>query len=535
MSTPILVHPTLAGAIAAAAPLLLIAFGLVPLRLLGRLHRGGAGLGVLVASVAFLSALTAAVLAFTSGSVHWRWLDLGGFGLGVWVDRLSSVVLVLVAFLTAVVSRFSQTYLAGDPGQARFVRWLHVTSGSVLAMIVSDNLAQLFLAWVATSLGLHQLLIFFPGRPSGLLAARKKFVVSRLGDLCLLLAMGLIWAQFGTWDFEALFRAADGLHRTGVGGAMVRVHGIGFLLVAAAVLKSAQFPFHGWLPDTMETPTPVSALMHAGIINAGGFLILRLQPLASLSPEAMLTLAGVGGITALFGSVVMLTQASVKRALAFSTVAQMGFMMLECGLGAYSLALLHLVAHSLYKAHAFLSSGTAVGLRTEWPRKVGGEDAWLPALPLAGVTAFGTVLGVGSALGGQGAGDPASLLLSGILALSLAHVLAVLWRSKPGFLLWCGGTLGAAGIAAAYFVLHGAVERWLAPALSVRPGPLSAIATPMFLLLMAAFSGVVVQQAVLPRFANTGFLRRLYVHARNGFYFNTLANRWVGTFWRMNG
>ena len=535
MSTSILIRPALAGALAAAAPLLLVARGLLPLRLLGRLERVGASLGVSVASVAFLSALAAAVLAFTTGGAHWRCLDLGGFGLGVLVDRLSSVLLVLVAFLTAVVSRFARTYLAGDPGQARFVKWLNLTSGSVFAMMISDNLGQFFLAWVATSLCLHRLLVFFPGRPSGVLAARKKFVVSRLGDLCLLSAMGLIWVQFGTWDFQALFRAAEELHLAGPGGDGMRVHGIGLLLVAGALLKSAQFPFHGWLPDTMETPTPVSALMHAGIINAGGFLILRMQPVASLSPEAMVTLAGVGGFTALFGSVVMLTQASVKRALAFSTVAQMGFMMLECGLGAYSLALLHLVAHSLYKAHAFLSSGASVGLRTDWPRKGPGEAVWLPALPLATVTSLGTVLGAGYLLGGTGGGDPASLLLSGILVLSLAHVLAVLWRFRPGFALMGGGAAGAAVIAAVYFGLHGVVEHWLAPSLAVRPDPFPVTATPVFWILACAFLGVVLLQAVLPKFANARCLQALYVHARNGFYLNTLANRWVGALWRSNG
>lgn len=535
MSTTILTHPTLAGALASAAPLLLIAFGLFPLNTLARLKRGGAALGVFVALLAFLSALAAVFLAVASGSAHWRWLDLGGFGLGVLVDRLSSVVLVLVAFLTLVVSRFSKNYLAADPGQARFVKWLNLTSGSVLAMIISDNLGQFFLAWVATSLCLHQLLIFFPGRPSGLLAARKKFVVSRLGDLCLLGAMGAIWLQFGTWDFELLFQGAERLHRSGPGGDALRVHVIGLLLVGGALLKSAQFPFHGWLPDTMETPTPVSALMHAGIINAGGFLILRLQPVASLSPEALVTLAGVGGMTALFGSVVMLTQASIKRALAFSTVAQMGFMMLECGLGAYPLALLHLVAHSLYKAHAFLSSGTAVGFRTDWPRKGAAEAAWLPALPLAAVIAFCTVWGSGYFLGGQRGGDPASLLLSGILALSVAHVLAVLWRSRPGFVLLCAGTLASVLIAAVYFVLHAAVGRWLSPVLALRPEPLPATAAPMFWILMAAFAGVVLQQAVLPQFANARHLRALYVHARNGFYLNTLANRWIGALWRSNG
>jgi len=133
------------------------------------------------------------------------------------------------------------------------------------------------------------------------------------------------------------------------------------LLVGVAMLKSAQFPFHSWLPDTMETQTPLSALMHAGIINAGGFLIVRLSPVVSLSPVALNTLAIVGAFTAIFASLVMMTQASIKRMLALSTIAQMGFMMLQCGLGAFSIAVLHIVAHSLYKAHAFFIVGQRGG------------------------------------------------------------------------------------------------------------------------------------------------------------------------------
>ena len=139
------------------------------------------------------------------------------------------------------------------------------------------------------------------------------------------------------------------------------------LLVTAALLKSAQFPAHGWLIEVMETPTPVSALLHAGVINAGGFLILRFSGVISLSTPSLETMALVGGFTALFGSVVMLTQTSVKVSLAYSTIAQMGFMMLQCGLGAFPAALVHIVAHSLYKAHAFLTSGSVIDIaRSSW-------------------------------------------------------------------------------------------------------------------------------------------------------------------------
>jgi NAD(P)H-quinone oxidoreductase subunit 5 len=198
----------------------------------------------------------------------------------------------------------------------------------------------------------------------------------------------LVHDVFHTWNFSALFNAANELHKSGLTTSSLEINSICFLLVAGAMLKSAQFPFHSWLPDTMETPTPVSALMHAGIINAGGFLIIRLNPLVTLSPAALSTLALFGAFTALFASLVMLTHASVKRSLAFSTVAQMGFMMLECGLGAFGLAVLHLVAHSLYKAHAFLASGSIVSMA---------KSAWTPtekpnAHPLTFAAAFATAI-----------------------------------------------------------------------------------------------------------------------------------------------
>ena len=294
---------------------------------------------------------------------------VGDFHLGIYFDSLSAIVLVLVSFLLAVVTRYSINYLAGDPGQGRFTKWLCLTGGAVLAIVISGNLVQFALAWCATSLSLHKLLLFYPDRPGAVLAARKKFIISRLGDLCLLSVIVLVYQQFHTWDFAALFAGAEQLHENGPGAGHLSINLICFLLVAGAMLKSAQFPFHSWLPDTMETPTPVSALMHAGIINAGGFLIIRLNPLVTLSPAAMSTLALFGAFTALFASLVMLTHASVKRSLAFSTMAQMGFMMLECGLGAFGLAVLHLVAHSLYKAHAFLASGSIVRLA---------KFAWVP-------------------------------------------------------------------------------------------------------------------------------------------------------------
>ena len=224
-------------------------------------------------------------------------------------------------------------------------------------MVVSaGNLFQLAVAWIATSLFLHKLLLFYPERIAAQRAARKKFVAARIGDLSLLVAAGVLAYGYATTDIASILAEA----RTGEGGAYAIAAAV--LIALAAILKSAQFPMHGWLTEVMEAPTPVSALLHAGVINAGGFILIRFADVMLAAPGVLAALALLGGFTALFGGLVMLTQPAVKTSLAWSTVAQMGFMIFQCGLALFPIALLHIVAHSLYKAHAFLASGSAVDL-----------------------------------------------------------------------------------------------------------------------------------------------------------------------------
>jgi NAD(P)H-quinone oxidoreductase subunit 5 len=281
----------------------------------------------------------------------------------------------------------------------------------------------------------------------------------------------------------------------------------------------------------METPTPVSALMHAGIINAGGFLIIRLNPLVTLSPAAMSTLALFGAFTALFASLVMLTHASVKRSLAFSTVAQMGFMMLECGLGAFGLAVLHLVAHSLYKAHAFLSSGSMVSMA---------KSAWTPTqkpnanpLTLAGAftTAIALALGCAWIFGVNYRHEPALFTLGCTFAMALAYALWNLWSQSLNLKLALFGGMFGGGIVAAYFALHEIFGQligqsaWVNSQLTTWPGVV------LIASLLGLFLVVLVVQTELPAWTNRPFFQAIYVHARNGFYFNTLANRFVAAVW----
>lgn len=279
--------------------------------------------------------------------------DASHFGLRS--DTLGVLVLLLVSFIGWVIVGYSQPYLGGSRGQLRYIRNLMITLASVGLLVITNNLLVLALAWVATSLALHGLLTFFNQRPQALIAAHKKFLASRVADLCLLGGVALIFQQLGTLDIDRAIAAAR---------AMPEVSGplqiAALLLAASALLKCAQLPVHGWLIQVMEAPTPVSALLHAGVINLGGFLLIRVGGLVSDVPAAQALLVIMGSVTAVVAALVMMTRISIKVSLAWSTCAQMGFMLMQCGLGLHELALLHLVTHSLYKAHAFLAAGGAV-------------------------------------------------------------------------------------------------------------------------------------------------------------------------------
>ncbi len=505
-------------------PLWLLAFSLIPNGFANRHGRllaeiaAWSGLGILgLAVLAMVGRFTSDTLAVTLAAV-------GPVGLDIYFDMLSAIMLLLVSFLGAVVLRYSVNYLAGDPEQGRFTKWLCVTIGSVLTLIVSGNLLMFTLAWVATSMSLHKLLMFYPDRPAARLAARKKFLVSRLGDACLIGALVMTWQCFGTWKFADMFTAADAVRLQG-GSHAACLSWASVLLVAGALLKSAQFPFHSWLPDTMETPTPVSALMHAGIINAGGFLVVRLSPLVVGSPTALNVLALVGAFTALFASVVMLTQTSVKRSLAYSTIAQMGFMMLQCGLGVFGLAVLHIVAHSLYKAHAFLSSGSIVSIS---------RAAWVPSErpashPFILIGTFGAAViltvCIGMAFGLSLESGAGVILLGIVFTMALAYLLWNLWASSRRSVLVGWGLLVGAGATTSYFALHTVFERLLSSSVAAYAPVRTPLEFGVMAIVVLLFMGVLVLQSQLPSWSGTRIGRSFYVHASQGFYLGSIANR----------
>jgi NAD(P)H-quinone oxidoreductase subunit 5 len=290
--------------------------------------------------------------------------------------------------------------------------------------------------------------------------------------------------------------------------------------VLAALLKSAAFPAHGWLVEVMETPTPVSALLHAGIVNAGGFLVIRFADVLLSVPHALHALALLGGIAAAAGSLAMIAQSSVKVSLAWSTVAQMGFMLLQCGLGAFTAATLHIVAHSLWKAQAFLSSGSVVDLARAAPgpapRPTLAQGAAAVALALGSVAAMGWVFGM--TLGTK----PALVVFGAVVALGLAHFAAQ--RLAAGAVL--PAVASVAGVAALYFALQRGAEWMLLPAV-----PESTVVDPVTAVLMAGavavFTGIALLQAMLPAWGDRPAVRRLRLAARDGFHADARLSRLI--------
>ncbi|MCR9074004.1 MAG: oxidoreductase [Alphaproteobacteria bacterium] len=478
-----------------------------------------------------VAALAAAVLAAT-------FLLLGGFDLGpivpftvpVHLDALSAVMLVLVTFLGTIIVGFSRNYLDGDERQGLFIAWLCLTLAAVALLVIAGNLFILVGAWIATSLALHRLLTFYRGRRLAMAAAGKKFITARAGDVCLITAAILLYLAFGSADMGVILDTAE---RIGAGEAGGLVTWAGFLIAFAAILKSAQFPTHGWLLEVMETPTPVSALLHAGVVNAGGFLVLRFADVMVLAAGTLPLLAIVGAATAVIGSAVMLRQSSVKVALAWSTIAQMGFMLLQCGLGAFSLAALHIVAHSLYKAHAFLASGSAVDLaRSEHPVRTGASPSVRIFLPVL-VAALAAGYGVAAVAGLDLRADAGELALGAILVMALSILFSRQLTVGSSAALFARLTLLAGAVSAAYLVLH-TVAFWVMGS-ALPPAPEQG---PVALLIQAliVFSFMTLTIAQVCGYLGTGSRspRGFAVHLANGFYANAWFDRIVGSY-RLTG
>ncbi|KAA1257777.1 NADH-quinone oxidoreductase subunit L [Rubripirellula obstinata] len=441
--------------------------------------------------------------------------------IGVHYDGVAALMLMLVSFVGWIICRYSIRYLDGESTQGRYFRWAGFTIGAVSLLVVSGNLLMFFGCWVMTSTGLHQMLLHYSHRDAARKAAHTKFVISRLGDMALIGAIVLIYIQFKTLNLAELFAAAEAV--TDITPAMTWA---GLLLVIGAITKSAQFPFHTWLPQTMETPTPVSALMHAGIVNAGGYLMIRTSPLLELAPSALLILTIIGAITACFGAVVMMTQTSIKKKLAYSTMAQMGFMMLQCGLGAFSAAMLHILAHSLYKAHSFLSSGSVMSLHSA-TMGAKPETTPVPWFKLAGFAVlFVALFFVAMTVCGIDVmTKPGGLLLGGILCIALTHWISQVMRVGDQPLLMRSIAMAAA-MCFFYALGFAAVDTIIADSLPTR-----VVEHAIWLvagIIVVGFGGMFLLQSRLASASPSPRLNRWYIHASNGFYFEKSLQRIFG-------
>ncbi|SEN48374.1 NAD(P)H-quinone oxidoreductase subunit 5 [Pseudorhodobacter antarcticus] len=501
----------LAHALPLLAPLILLGAALF-LHLTNPTRQKGAAL----AEGAAFAALVVAVL-----SLGLLVLRGAGDGFVTRLDAISITMLLLVAFIGWVVVRYSRTYLDGEARQGTFTIWLLGVLASVLLLVQAGNLVVLIGAWVATSLCLHKLLLFYPERVAARRAARKKFVTARLGDAALVLATLLLVMAYGSTQISTILAAA----KLGEGG-MAAV-GAAALLALAAVLKSAQFPSHGWLTEVMEAPTPVSALLHAGVVNGGGFLLIRFADVMLLSPLVLAGLVLIGGFTALFGGLVMLTQPTVKSSLAWSTVAQMGFMIFQCGLALFPLALLHIVAHSLYKAHAFLSAGGAVervtAISRPGPVAVPNLAAVTRAFALA-IAIYGGVLIASGLIFGFADKSPQGIALGTILIFGVAYLLAQgLADAAPRAL-----TLRTAQLSLIAAVSYVALQR-LAEAATAGTLPPTPTAGPLewalILLALLSFGLVALAQATLPLWSHHPAAQGLRIHLSNGLYINAIEDR----------
>lgn len=447
---------------------------------------------------------------------------------GLTIDRLSAAQTLLVSWIGAVNLRFSRRYLDGDPRQGRFMAWMLLSLVCAYILMLATNLLVLAVCWSLTSVGLHKLLTHYPHRKDAFRAARKKFLISRLGDLALLGLLYCVWSNWHTFDLiEVMSRLP--------GHASDAVTPVALLIVLAAVTKSAQVPFHSWLPETMESPTPVSALMHAGIINAGGALLLRTAPIIAQVPEALLLLSIVGTATAVLGAVCMWPQVKVKRTLAWSTVSQMGFMTAQLGLSAYPAALLHVVAHGCYKAWSFLRAGELPAKSNAAPR-LGVARTMVYAVigTLISVLTFPTASHLTGFSPWQSAGETA---LAAVLALSVGQV----WASVLGPALssrWSAWTMRLALCAAltvvatcTAFGLYQVASWYLLPVIGHLRHPGGGIVVLAAALPVIGLALLTILHAFLPTLAATRLGFALRVHALHGFYFGAVADRVVEAIW----
>ncbi|HEY4038152.1 MAG TPA: NADH-quinone oxidoreductase subunit L [Burkholderiaceae bacterium] len=314
----------------------------------------------------------------------YTWTQIGNtrFTIGFLIDALTATMMLVVSFVSLAVHVYTIGYMADDPGYSRFFAYISLFTFSMLMLVMSDNFLQLFFGWEGVGLVSYLLIGFWFERPTANYASLKAFLVNRVGDLGFVLGIGLVFAHFGTLDYHRVFSATPSLAGQvlpGTDWSLASV--ICICLFIGAMGKSAQFPLHVWLPDSMEGPTPISALIHAAtMVTAGIFMVARMSPLFELSDTALSVVLVIGAITAFFMGVLGIVQNDIKRVIAYSTLSQLGYMAVALGASAYSVSIFHLVTHAFFKALLFLAAGSVIiAMHHEQDiRKMGGLARFMP-------------------------------------------------------------------------------------------------------------------------------------------------------------
>jgi NADH-quinone oxidoreductase subunit L len=348
------------------APFVLVAplAGFLVNALFGRLlpRRAVAWIGAGSVGIAFIFAVNLLLQLLTGAQpldqTYFTWWQSSDFNVpfNLYVDRLSSLMILVITGVGFLIHVYSIGYMREDPGYSRFFAYMNLFVFTMLLLVLSGNLVWLIIGWAGVGLSSYLLIGFWFERTSAVLAARKAFVMNTIGDVGMVFAAFLIFLNLRVLDYQGLFLR---FHQLPKGGGVITA--ICLLLLVGAVAKSAQLPLHTWLPDAMEGPTPVSALIHAAtMVTAGVYLVARMHLLYDWAPTAAATVAVIGGVTALYAATIGTAQVDIKRILAYSTMSQIGYMFLAVGIGAYTAGMFHFMTHAFFKALLFLAAGNVI-------------------------------------------------------------------------------------------------------------------------------------------------------------------------------
>jgi NADH-quinone oxidoreductase subunit L len=391
---------------------------------------GSVGLSAVVAILVGLSFIASPPAGYAYSQTLWTWMQVGGFspGIAFYLDALSLVMVLVVTFVGFLIHLYSSEFMLEEEGYARFFAYMNLFVGSMLTLLLADNLLLLYLGWEGVGLCSYLLIGFWYKDPANGRAARKAFVVTRVGDTAMAIGLFLLFTSLGTLQIQPLMQRAAQQWPVGSSLAVIAAA----LLLGGAVGKSAQLPLQTWLPDAMAGPTPVSALIHAAtMVTAGVYLIARTHVLFSLAPSVQLVVAVIGAVTLLLAGFSALTQWDIKRVLAYSTISQIGYMFLALGVGAWSAAIFHFMTHAFFKALLFLGAGVVIwSLHEEHNMfKMGGLRKQLPITFWTFLVASGSLAAL-------------PLVTAGFYSKDL--ILWDAWSSPSGSpWLWAAGLVGA--------------------------------------------------------------------------------------------